>query len=99
MNDIDKSIQLVADVKAGETLRIGYGDPDAILTESAQLQRKMKDFNPEAIYLYTCICRRFFMQQDVNLETLPFNKIAPTAGVYTFGEFYSDSNFNALLNS
>lgn len=99
VNDIDKSIQLVADVKAGETFRIGYGDPDAILTESAQLQRKMKDFNPEAIYLYTCICRRFFMQQDVNLETLPFNKIAPTAGVYTSGEFYSDSNFNALLNS
>jgi len=99
VNEIDKSIQLVADVKVGEKFRIGYGDPVAILVESAQLQSKMKDFNPDAIFLFTCICRRFLMQQEVNLETLPFNKIATTAGFYTFGEFFSNGTFNSLLNS
>ncbi len=39
------------------------------------------------------------MQQDVDLETLPFNKIAPTAGFYTFGEFFADNTFKSLLNS
>lgn len=99
VNETDKSIQLVADVEVGEKFRIGYGDPVAILVESAQLQSKMSDFKPEAIFLYTCICRRFLMQQEVDLETLPFNKIAPTAGFYTFGEFYSNGTFNSLLNS
>jgi len=39
------------------------------------------------------------MQDEVDLETLPFNTIAPTAGFYTFGEFFSDCNFKSLLNS
>jgi signal transduction histidine kinase len=99
VNETDKSIQLVADVQVGEKFRIGYGDPVSILIESAQLQSQMRDFKPEAIFLYTCICRRFLMQQEVDLETLPFNKIASTAGFYTFGEFYSNGTFNSLLNS
>ncbi len=99
VNEQDGSIQLVADMMAGETFRIGYGDPKMILAESIHIQKKMKHFKPEAIFLYTCICRRFLMQQDIDLETEPFNKIAPTAGFYTFGEFFADQNFNSLLNS
>ncbi len=93
------AIQLVADVKVGEKFRIGYGNPQMILAESVKIHEKMKAFQPEAIFLYTCICRRFLMQEDVNQETLPFADIAPTAGFYTFGEFCSNSEFNSLLNS
>ena len=59
----------------------------------------MRDFEPEAIFLYTCICRRFLMQEDVDLETLPFNEIATTAGFYTFGEFFANRSSKSLLNS
>jgi len=99
VNEGDKSIQLVADVKTGDKFRIGYGNPQTIKEESALLQYRMHDFKPEAIFLYTCICRRFLMQDEVDFETLPFNNIAPTAGFYTFGEFFSDSSFHSLLNS
>jgi len=99
VNEEDGSIQLVSDVQAGEKFRIGYGNPQLIKDESIHLQRQMQDFEPDAIFLYTCICRRFLMQDEVDLETLPFNTIAPTAGFYTFGEFFSDCNFKSLLNS
>ncbi|MBN2596129.1 FIST N-terminal domain-containing protein [Labilibaculum sp.] len=99
VNENDQSIQMVADVKAGEKFRIGYGNPQTIKEESAVLQHQMCNFKPEAIFIYTCICRRFLMQDEVDFETLPFNAIAPTAGFYTFGEFYSDKSFHALLNS
>lgn len=99
VNEKDGSIQLVGDVQVGEKIRIGYGNPQMILAESVHIQKQMQDFNPEAIYLYTCICRRFLLQQDANLETLPFNSIAPTAGFYTFGEFCSNGTVNSLLNS
>lgn len=98
-NAKEGSIELAADVKVGEKFRIGYGDPQTIIAESVQLHNKMKCFKPEAIFLFSCICRRFLMQQDVDFETLPFNEIAPTAGFYTFGEFYSNESFNSLLNS
>ncbi len=99
VNEEDGSIQLVADVQVGEKFRIGYGNPQMIIDESIHIQNKMHDFQPEAILLYTCICRRFLMQDDVNLETLPFNMIAPTSGFYTFGEFFADGKSKALLNS
>ena len=99
VNEKDGSIQMVGDVQVGEKFRIGYGNPQMILAESVHIQKKMQDFNPEAIFLYTCICRRFLLQQDANLETVPFNNIAPTAGFYTFGEFCSNGTFNSLLNS
>jgi len=99
VNEKDGSIQMVGDVQVGEKFRIGYGNPQMILAESVYIQKQMQDFNPEAIFLYTCICRRFLLQQDANLETLPFNSIAPTAGFYTFGEFCSNGTFNSLLNS
>lgn len=99
VNEKDGSIQLVGDVQVGEKIRIGYGNPQMILAESGHIQKQMQDFNPEAIFLYTCICRRFLLQQDANLETLPFNSIAPTAGFYTFGEFCSNGTVNSLLNS
>lgn len=98
-NESDGSIQLVADVKAGEKFRIGYGNPHQIKMESSLILKKMADFQPEAIFLYSCICRRFLMQEEVNEETLPFKTIAPAGGFYTFGEFYADCSFNSLLNS
>jgi signal transduction histidine kinase len=99
VNEDDGSIQLVADVRAGEKFRIGYGNPQLIKDESIRLQIQMRDFKPEAIFLYSCICRRFLMQDEVDFETLPFNELAPTAGFYTFGEFFADCNFRSLLNS
>jgi len=99
VNEDDGSIQLVSDIQVGEKFRIGYGNPQLIKDESVHLQHQMQDFKPNAIFLYTCICRRFLMQDEVDLETLPFNTIAPTAGFYTFGEFFSDCNFKSLLNS
>lgn len=99
VNEQDNSIEFLADIREGETFRIGYGNPQTIINESFQIQNKLSEFSPEAIYLYTCICRRFLMQQDVEYETEPFNKIAPTAGFYTFGEFYASPKLKALLNS
>ena len=99
VNKKDGSIQLVSDVHVGEKFRIGYGNPQMIIKESVHIQNQMQFFKPNAIFLYTCICRRFLLQEDINLETLPFNNIAPTAGFYTFGEFCSNNKFNSLLNS
>ncbi|MGE0079322.1 MAG: ATP-binding protein [Bacteroidales bacterium] len=95
----DGSIEFHADIKEGETFRIGYGSPATILDESAHIQDRIQEFQPEAIFLYSCICRRYLMQHDVELETIPFNKIAPTSGFYTFGEFYSKDCNRSLLNS
>lgn len=93
------AIQFVADLHIGEKFRIGYGDPTTIVENANATQKVMRDFDPEVIFLYTCGCRRFLMQNDVNLETEPFESIAPTVGFYTYGEFYGYGDNLCLLNS
>jgi len=92
-------IKLIADLKLGEKFRIGYGDPSTIVEKSIAIQKELYGFKPEAAFLYACICRRFLMQNDVNLETRIYDDIAPTSGFYTYGEFFSHSNKIHLLNS
>jgi len=99
VDESDDSIEFLADIYEGEKFRIGYGNPQNIIEEAINIHKQMNVFQPEAIFLYSCICRRFLMQKDVELETMPFKHIAPTAGFYTFGEFFSDGNVYSLLNS
>lgn len=92
-------VQFIADVAAGDRFRIGYGDPDLIIADAVDIQRTIQAFAPQAVFLYTCSCRRFLMQQDVELETLPFEAIAPTFGFYTYGEFFGPAAHGQLLNA
>ncbi|MCK9512884.1 MAG: GGDEF domain-containing protein [Pigmentiphaga sp.] len=94
----DGALKFIADIQEGEHFRIGYGDMDLIINDALHIHRSLADFSPQAIFLYTCGCRRFLMQNDVDLETRPFEDLAPTFGFYTYGEFFSLSN-PSLLNS
>jgi diguanylate cyclase (GGDEF)-like protein len=94
----DGALQFLGDIHEGEKFRIGYGDMELIVNDALAIHKVMSAFSPQAVFLYTCGCRRFLMQNDVDLETLPFESIAPTFGFYTYGEFYSSSNLQ-LLNS
>lgn len=94
----DGVLRFVADIQEGETFRLGYGDIELIAENAKVLHQSMKQFAPQAIFLYTCGCRRFLMQEDVELETLPFEQTAPTFGFYTYGEFFGSSKLT-LLNS
>ena len=95
----DGSVEFVADVHKGDRFRLGYGDPELILHNSESIQKEMHRFEPQAIFIYSCICRRFLMQDDINLEFLPFDSMADTVGFFTTGEFNSSSGKIRLLNS
>lgn len=95
----DGSIGFLADVETGDKFHIGYGEPDLILNQSESIQRELYGFEPESIFLYACISRRFLLQDDENLEIQTFDRIAPTAGFYTYGEFLTYNNRILLLNS
>lgn len=97
--DAEDGLHFVADVHEGETFRIGYGDPNLIISDATDIHIAAARFSPQSIYLYTCGCRRFLMQEDTNLETHPFASIAPTFGFYTYGEFFRRDETIQLLNS
>jgi len=95
----DGSLHFVADVREGETIRLSYGNPEVIIRNAVDIQQAMEAFGPEGILLYTCTCRQIFLKESVQLETLPFERIAPTAGFYTHGEYYGQGRKIHLLNA
>lgn len=98
VND-DGCIAFLADLETGQKFHIGYGEPDLILGRSESVQKELSDFGPDSIFLYACICRRFLLQDEENLEIQTFDRIAPAVGFYTYGEFVRQNGRILLLNS
>lgn len=97
--DAEGGIRFMADIRTGEKVRLGYGDVDVIVEETTLTSGKLQAFQPEGIYMFSCACRRFLMQEDVDLELAPFEAIAPTAGFFALGEICSADDRLPLLNS
>lgn len=92
------SLIFISDVNHGEKLSIGFMDPSLREKNSAAAQRKMAEFMPEGILLFTCGCRRWVLRDDVLAETKPYQSIAPTTGFYTIGEFCDMDGQLPMLN-
>jgi hypothetical protein len=94
----DGSMCFGADIRNGEKVRLAYGNPERIIMDSYVTQRLMEEFRPQGIFLYSCVCRQIFLQESIQLETLPFQDIANTSGFYTYGEFYGSGKSINMLN-
>jgi two-component sensor histidine kinase len=97
--EADGGIRIVADAFTGESARLGYLDVDALMKSIGRAVRSLRAFCPEGIFLYSCVCRLFTLQEEIESETLPFQGIAPTSGVFTSGEFCRLGDRMQLLNS
>ncbi len=80
------SVKFAAEIHEGEKVRLSYGDPTAMLNGVKQRSADMMDFAPQAILLISCVSRLLYLHDEVNGELSLYQAIAPTAGVYAFGE-------------
>lgn len=97
--DADGALVFMANIEVGDKFRIGCGDPQKMLDASADIHKAMGQFAPEGILVFSCGCRRYLMQEDVELETRPLQALAPTAGFYTYGEFFGSGPRLHLMNA
>lgn len=83
----DGTLILGGEIRDGDTVRLGYGDPGAILDNVYEAQDRIRLFQPQGILLYSCMTRKSFWGDDIDIEISPFDKVAHTSGFYTFGEY------------
>jgi diguanylate cyclase (GGDEF)-like protein len=95
----DGAIEFIGDMREGEELRVGYAHVDGILERARGTQAVVHAFAPQAILFYSCVCRYFVMQKDVELELRPYEAMAPTAGFFTHGEFCDLGDSSPMMNS
>ena len=79
---------MTADIEEGVEAYMAYGDPWTILEQVNSSGMRLAEFEPQAIFLFSCAARRsFWGNEGCDRETSPFQNIAPTSGFYTSGEF------------
>lgn len=95
----DDSIDFTAELIQGEHVRLSFGNISLIIDNINDLCRSIKEHYVESIFVYSCSCRKGFLQSLSKYETQPLQEIAPTAGFFTSGEFFHADNTNHLLNA
>lgn len=82
----------------GEQVRFAIGNIEEILDHAHDLREEVDDRAVEATYIYSCSVRKLFLKDQLNYEFGLINEIAPTAGMFTYGEFFHSPSGNQLLN-
>jgi len=87
----DGSLIIGGNLYTGEKVRIGFGDSKEIIKASQKILESTSQKPSEVIFIYSCMTRKYFMGDEVESETLPFQHIAPVSGFFTYGEFFTST--------
>ncbi|MCR4814620.1 MAG: GGDEF domain-containing protein [Lachnospiraceae bacterium] len=93
----DGTLDLAGYVTEGMYIYLSYGDPTFIVQKVNKRLDAVRKFKPEAILLYSCSVRKEFWEAYVNMEMIPFGKMAATSGFHTWGEVKRNPETNAIL--
>ncbi len=93
-----KSLVFAGPLKKGQEVQFGFLNTSKIFTSSNRVSKKVNKHPAEAIYFYSCVVRKALLDKELEQEFSSFEQIAPTAGFFTYGEFYSTTKSNAILN-
>ena len=92
------SIILAGPIAEGQEVQFGFSNESSVLLAADELREDMAKAPAEAIYIFSCIARKTLLGKTLEGEFSAFEDIAPTAGFFTYGEFYSNETKSALLN-
>lgn len=83
----------------GDQVRFGIADIATILHQANDKAISSAAQYPiESVFIYSCTARRSFLKQHIEAELYALSQLAPTAGFFTYGEFYHHDRCNELLN-
>ncbi len=88
----DGSIAMFSEIDTFDSVRLSYGDKSNISNCITTEAKRLCEFAPDAIMLFSCVARRAFWADDIDRESIIFQKVAPTNGFYTSGEIMSENN-------
>ena len=93
----DGSLVCGRNIVEGDYVRFGVGNVDLILANTTRTLAAEFTKTHEALFIYSCMGRRKFLGDAISAEVLELEKIAPSAGIFTYGEFFSGETENLLL--
>ncbi len=87
-SNADGSITMTSDMDIGSVVRISYGDPGTIIESIKEDSKKLYEFQPDLMHIFSCAARRtFWTSKEPTYEIYPFKDISPSSGFFSHGEF------------
>ncbi len=94
----DDSLSFAGNIPQNIEVQFGFGNTASIINNSVKNSTVMANKNIETFFIYSCMARRRYMPENISVEIIPFANCAPTAGFFTYGEFFHTPNSNELMN-
>jgi len=97
----DGSLIFAGNIEEGEYVRFGIGNVEEILKDTHYAISKMVEeieYQPEAIFIYSCMARRRFLDVYVQDELKAVDVLGPVSGFFTYGEFFYKDGHTEFLN-
>ncbi len=94
----DGSLSFAGNIPVGSKVRFGVGNPDLILQHGRENSQVVQEYPVEAVFIYSCMARRRFLQDNINAELELYPDKIPVSGFFTYGEFFSSAKQKRLLN-
>ena len=94
----DNSLYFAGNLREGDQVYLGFADVNQVLQNSLQKAQQFTQHNVETFFIYSCMARRRFMSDIIHTEIEPYAQLAPTAGFFTYGEFYHQNRESYLFN-
>ncbi|WP_051671725.1 ATP-binding protein [Oribacterium sp. P6A1] len=86
------------DIKEGEKVQIGYGNPRELIRESELLSIRMQEFVPEAMFSFICVSRFMLLRDRYISEIDNLTRILPQATyAHGSGEIYKYNGYGGFL--
>ena len=95
----DGSMMFGADFRVGEQVRLAYGDPGEIIDNAMSLQEKLASFQPEAIFVVSCVARWMLLGSDTEKELAISKHLAASTGFYAYGEFMRNESGEIMVSN
>jgi diguanylate cyclase (GGDEF)-like protein len=98
VND-DGSFDYIHDFHAGEQLKFGFCHAGLLAIGAEITHKELQAFNAEAIFVYSCVSRKWILGEDISIELAAVSDLAPSAGFFAYGEYFSHNNKKAYFFS
>ncbi len=95
----DGSILYGGNLEEGEELRFGIGSRRLINQyTSKEAIKELEDDAMQACFIYSCLARKQFLGKELQKSFRTIDTLAPSAGFFTYGEFFFKQKQSNLLN-
>ncbi|WP_054701393.1 FIST signal transduction protein [Desulfosarcina cetonica] len=94
----DGSLAFMAPFYTGEKVRFAFCHSELVAESARHTQGTFAARPYEVIFVYSCLSRKWVLGKDIELELAPLGCLAPTAGFFSYGEYYSHDQGNLFLS-